>query len=413
MTKRVLCILILLAPALWAQEILSDRIKGLRVYGSDQSGLPIAGIQSRPVTIEFDVVETTPPDVRLRVLHCDRDWNVTQNNFINDNMQNKSKEPLRYEPAPAGVQFYRYHYSVSIPGTAGLDRFAQSGNYIFEITDKDWINVLARGRLFVTEDVVKPAMNVSNRSLPSEIAPYNQVNKIEVVFVIPSRTDNQTEILYPINFKTVDVYRNRQLATPWRIDADDNDPSTFIDGFGTAKLKFIVDNVTPGAYYRRVDLTSVDQYPEGQQLRARRGADVSRFQLPSRADNHGTSALTQGSRYADYVPFQFELASDTRQFESVYVVGDFNGWKPSPEFLMTYDDDTRRYVLKTEFRRGAYDYQYVVGPNDWIILEGNDWRTINVYSALIYYRDSRFGGFDRIIGFVQRLSPGGDQPTTD
>jgi hypothetical protein len=413
MIKRILIVMLLLAPALRAQEILSDRIKGLRVYGSDQAGLPVAGVQSRPITIEFDVVEEAAPDVRIRVLHCDRDWNVTQNNLINDNMQNKSKEALWYAPAPAGVQFYRFHYLVKIPGIAGLDRFAQSGNYIFEITDKDWINVLARGRFFVAENVIVPSMKVRNRSLPSEINPYNQVNKVEVAFVIPPRVDDRSEILYPINFRTVDVYRNRQLYTPWRIDADDNNPNTFIDGFGTEKMKFIVDNVTPGAAYRRIDVRNVDEYPEGQQLRARRGADVSRFQLPARGDNHGTSTLAEGSRYADYVQFRFELASETRQFESVYVVGDFNGWKPSSESLMTYDDQSQRYFWQTTFRRGSYDYQYVVGPNDWISLEGNDWRTINVYSALIYYRDGRYGGFDRIIGFIQRLSPGGNQPTSE
>ncbi len=413
MITRVLISLVLLGPALWAQEILSDRIKGLRVYGSDQAGLPVAGVQSRPITIEFDVVEEAAPDVLIRLLHLDSEWNVKQIDFINDNMQNKSKEALRYEPAPAGVQFYRFHYTVSIPGIAGLDRFAQSGNYIFEITDQEWKDVLARGRFFVTETTLAPSMRVSNRSLPSEINPYNQVNKIEIAFAIPAPADDRSEVLYPINFKTVDVYRNRQLYTPWRIDADDSSPNTFIDGFGTTKMKFIVDNVTPGASYRHIDLSSVDEYPERQQLRARRGADVSRFQLPARGDSHGTSTLTAGSRYADYVPFQFELASETRQFESVYVVGDFNGWRFSPESLMTYDDDTRRYILQATFRRGSYDYQYVVGPNDWISLEGNDWRTINVYSALIYYRDSRYGGFDRIIGFLQQVSPGGTQPASD
>lgn len=405
--------MLLLAPAVWAQEILSDRIKGLRVYGSAQAGLPVAGVQSRPITIEFDVVEEAAPDVRIRVLHCDRDWNVTQNNFINDNMLNKSKEALRYEPAPAGVQFYRFHYVVSIPGIAGLDRFAQSGNYIFELTDKEWVTVLARGRFFVVEEILTSSMKVSNRSLPSEINPYNEVLKIEIAFVIPPRVDDRSEILYPINFKTVDVYRNRQLYTPWRIDADDSNPNTFIDGFGTPKMKFVVDNVTPGASYRHIDVRNVDEYPEGQRLRARRGADVSRFQLPAKGDKHGTSTLTVGSRYADYVPFRFELASETRQFESVYVAGDFNGWRTTPESMMTYDDETHRYVWQTTIRRGAYDYQYVVGPNDWISLEGNDWRTINVYSALIYYRDSRYGGFDRIIGFIQHVSPGGTQPASE
>ncbi|HTY38036.1 MAG TPA: type IX secretion system plug protein domain-containing protein [Bacteroidota bacterium] len=413
MNKRLLLVWLLFVPPLWAQEMLSDRLKGLRVYGSGDAGLPVAGLQSRPVTIEFDVVEATPPDLRVRVLHCDRDWNTTQNNFINDNVQNRSKEPLHYEMAPAGVQFYRYHYSVSVPGIAGIDRFAQSGNYVFEITDNSESTVLGRGRFFVAEDLLGASMKVSNRLLPSEISPYNQVNRIEIEFVVPQRKDEQPEIFYPVNFKTVDVYRNRQLSTPWRIDVDDNNPNTFVEGMGTMKLKFIVDNVSPGSSYRRIDVTSVDVYPEGQLLNARRGPDVSRFQLPAKTDHHGTSVVTVGSRYADFVSYRFELLTESRQYESVYVVGDFNGWIVSPSSLMTYDLDLGRYIWQANFRRGAYDYQYVVGPNDWVSLEGNDWRTKNVFTAFIYYHDSRYGGFDRILGSVQILSPGGDHATTD
>ena len=413
MIKRALVPMLLLVQMLSAQEVLSDRIRGLRVYGSDKAGLPVAGLQSRPITIEFDVTENSPPDVRIRVIHCDRDWNPTKNDFINDDMQNQSKEALQHDPAPAGVQFYRFHYTVRIPGMAGLDRFPYSGNYVFELVDQQSKNALVRGRFFVAETFLPSSMKVTNRSLPSEINPYNQVNKIEIAFAIPKPVDERSEVLYPINFKAVDVYRNRQLDTPWRIDADTRSPNTFIDGFGTAKMKFIVDNVTPGNGYRRVDLRSIDEYPAGQQLRARLGADVSRFQQPPRQDNHGTSVLTDATRYADYVPFRFELASETGQYESVFVVGDFNGWKPSADCLMTYDNDSHRYVWQTTFRRGAYDYQYVVGPNDWISLEGNDWRTMNVYSALVYYHDNRYGGFDRIIGFVQKSSPGGNEPTSE
>ncbi|MBI3587212.1 MAG: hypothetical protein HY088_08800, partial [Ignavibacteriales bacterium] len=58
------------------------------------------------------------------------------------------------------------------------------------------------------------------------------------------------------------------------------------------------------------------------------------------------------------------------------------------------------------------DYQYVKSNNDWISIEGNDWRTVNVYTAFIYYYDTRLGGFDRILGYAQRSSPGGTEATS-
>jgi hypothetical protein len=411
--KRALFCIVLLGQLLTAQEIVSDRIKGLRVYGSDESGLPATNLDSRPITIEFDVDEEVPPDVHIRVIHCDRDWNTTVSAFVNDEQLNRSKGPLHFDPAPAGVQFYRYHYTVRIPGITGLERLRQSGNYVFEIVDEQWKNVLARGRFFAVEPVLAPSMTVTNRSLPSEINPYNQVNKIEVAFGLPTAEQLHGETLYPLNLKVVDIYRNRQMYGWWRIDSDRPGPHTFVEGYGTTKMKFIVDNVTPGNGYRRLDLRNATEYPPGEQLRPLRGADVSRFQKPPTRDDHGTSVLVVGTRYADYLPYRFELSMERPEHDSVFVVGDFNGWKPSPECAMKYDSDTQRYEWQTTLRRGVYDYQYVVGPNDWITLEGNDWRTINVYSALIYYHDNQYGGFDRIIGFIQRPSPGGNEPTSE
>ncbi len=412
MIERVVFCLVLLVQLTSAQDILSDRIMGLRVYGSFQAGLPVARLSSNPVTIEFDMKESEPPDVQFRVLHCDRDWNVTQNGFVNDDMLNRSKEPLRYAVAPDGVRFYRYHYAVKVPGIAGIDRFEHSGNYIFEILDEQRKNVLARGRFFVVEQALKLSMEISNRSLPSVTSPFNQVNKIEVGFVIPAPEEVNREVYFPLNLRTVDIYRNRQLYNSWRVDADDRNPNTYVDGFGTTKLQFVVDNVTPGNSYRRIDITNVTDYPEGRLLKAASGADIIRFQLPPRGDNHGVSSLTLGSRYADYVPFRFELAMEDRRYEEVYVVGDFNGWKPSAECLMTYDPATERYFWEASIRRGIYDYQYVVGNDDWIALEGNDWRTSNIYSAFVYYREDRLGGYDRILGFVQRTSAGLKEPTS-
>jgi len=413
MTTKILLLSCLCTVLLAAQEIVSLRIKGLRVNGSADARFPIAGLQSRPITIEFDIDETEPPDFRLRLLHCDRDWNVTATSFINDEMRNRTRSPIPFEPAPPGVQQYRFHYTIKLPGFPGIERFPQSGNYVFEIYDEDEKRVLAQGRFFAVEETLVPAMKVSNRSLPSEVNPYNQVNKIEVDCVIPKADSIRGEVLYPLFLTRVDIYRNRQVYNPWRIDASVPNAHAFVDGFGTSKLKFIVNNVTPGNDYRRMDLRNVDEYPIGTTLRPRLGADVSRFLQKPAGDQNGTSTLTTGSRYADYVPFQFELIAESRPYDSVFVVGDFNGWRPSRESLMAYHDQTQRYLSSVSLRRGAYDYQYVVGANDWISLEGNDWRTVNVYTAFVYYRDNRYGGFDRILGRVQRLSPGGSQATSN
>jgi hypothetical protein len=135
----------------------------------------------------------------------------------------------------------------------------------------------------------------------------------------------------------------------------------------------------------------------------------------STRDQNGMANLVHGSRYADYLSFQFEFLDDARDGrDSVFVVGEFNGWTVTSSSLMQYDDATKRFIKPTMLRRGTYDYQYVLlknGVQDWITLEGNDWRTVNVYTALVYYRDERYGGFDRILGVVQGRSSGANEAT--
>ncbi|MEK6565396.1 MAG: hypothetical protein AABZ41_01690, partial [Bacteroidota bacterium] len=179
-----------------------------------------------------------------------------------------------------------------------------------------------------------------------------------------------------------------------------------VEGYGLRTVKFSVDNITPGNEYRRLDLRNVDFYPPRQDAQFREGADVSRFLHQGKKDNNGAAVIATVNQYSDYLRFQFELLRESDDLDSVFVLGDFNDWTPSEVSLMKYNRETRRYWLTTWLRRGVYDYQYVAGRNDWITLEGNDWRTVNLYTAFAYYHDPRYGGFDRIVGFVQALGPG-------
>jgi hypothetical protein len=125
------------------------------------------------------------------------------------------------------------------------------------------------------------------------------------------------------------------------------------------------------------------------------------------SDQNGSASLVDGSQYADYVQYQFEIARpDGADNENIIVVGDFNNWHVDPAWQLKYDPETRHYLLRAWLRRGAYDYQYVLNGNDWMTLEGNDWRTVSVYTALLYYHDTQYGGYDRILLCAQTKSSG-------
>jgi hypothetical protein len=396
-----------------AQVIYSDHIKGMRVTGTAQAKFPIALCDSHPIRISFDVDNVNSQNFRIKVLHCTKDWNITASSFVNDEFRNFTRYQIPYTVAPAGVKGYRWTYSLKIPGFAGIEKFRYSGNYKFEVWNDDQTELLAEGKFFVVERIVNTALKVYNRYLPSKIAPMNQAGKAAITFSIPSLASDESNPLYANFIKVAEIYRNREIERPRRVDADIRTPNTFIDGYGTNCLTFIIDNMLPGNEYRRIDLRNPDLYPPDKPLRSRDGADLSRWLSQGAGDEDGTSVLVRNNRYADYVEFQFELARPEEIVgEKIYVVGDFNGWRVDERWRLQYDAGSKHYRLPTLLRRGAYDYQYVLDGNDWITLEGNDWRTVNLYTALLYYSDPDYGGFDRIVLAAQTKSPGGTDPTS-
>ena len=397
-----------------AQTIHSDHIKSIRFNGTGSANFPIVLLDSHPVTISFDADGTAPENFCVKIFHCDKDWNVTNSSFINDEFRNYSTGQIPYEAVPVGVKYFRWTYSFNIPGVKGIEHLPQSGNYKVEVWNEDKTELLADGKIFAVEKIEDSALAIYNRYLQSEISPMNQVNKAVLAYTLPPPRMDDANPLYASFIKTADVYRNREIERPHRIDADNRNYNTFIDGIGTNSQKFIIDNLQPGNEYRRMDISNADLYPPFELLRARDGADVSRWLWQGKADQNGTSALVTGNQYADYVQFQFELGlPDENTNNKIYVVGDFNGWKTNEQWVLQYDDAIKHYKLLTWLRRGAYDYQYVLNGNDWTAIEGNDWRTVNVYTALLYYHDVRYGGFDRILLAAQKTSPGGTEPNSN
>ncbi len=396
-----------------AQTIYSEHIKGVRINGTAKANFPIVLMDLNPVTISFDADETAMENYRVKLFHCDKDWNVTQSSFINNEFRNYSVSQIPFETAPIGVRYYKWIYSFKIPGLIGIEHLPQSGNYKVEIWNENNDELLADGKIFAVEKIDDSVLTIFNRYLQSEISPQNQVNKAVLFLTLPSPQANDANPLYSGFVKTVDIYRNREIETPHRIDADNRNSNTFIGGFGTNNLKFMIDNLQPGNEYRRIDISNTDLFPPYEILRSRDGADLSRWQWQGTEDQNGTSVLVTGNSYSDYMQFLFELGRPEEETnEKIYVVGDFNGWKVNEHWRLKYDNEIKHYKLLAWLRRGVYDYQYVLNGNDWIALEGNDWQTVNVFTALIYYHDPRFGGFDRILLAAQKESPGGTRATS-
>ncbi len=409
---------------MFASSILLSRsdveILGLRVYGNgDEYRPPIVG-RSEVITIEFDVTTTHPPNLQIIFKHASKDWVVDENLFVNEPSKVMT-DYLTYATVPNAVYHYTYSYKNSFPNKRNRVEFVFSGNYKFYIIDHDENDqVLAEGKFIVTEEIVATSMSIANKYHSESAPPLNQVNFVTVSVNAPNEYNaNDPNSLYHSDVTTVDIIQNWRITQPFRIDLDDRSSDTFVDDFMKPNKKFWIRNVPASNEYRRLDLSNATTYPNHKLAVSIDGPDLSRFQWQGRPDANGASKLKPfvGAN-SDYIEVELHLRLTKQPAKKIYVVGGFNNWVVLPEYEMVLDTTTGLNIFRFWIRRGVYDYQYVLGneradgtvvDQDWLALEGNDWRTVNRFTALAYYRDRRYGGFDRVVGVVRGRSPGGDE----
>jgi hypothetical protein len=406
--------------------LLAPIVKGVSVYGMDsEQNFPIMVRDSvdgegkcvrcnEHVTIQFDVLAADPPPLKIRFWHCDRNWHRDENVFVQD-VNHTTSFHLDFRTSPTGVTQYNYRYINSFPDNDGAVRFDYSGNWVFELLDKEETTVLADGRFFVVDRIARTTALATNEYLTANASPFNQVNKLTVNVKLPNEIDGYY-------YTTVDVYQNRRFQFPYRIDANDRNPYTFVEGYNTGFRIFSISNISPGNEYRTLDLSNTTRYPNKSLVRLVEGADQQRFYWRTGADRNGAAILNKFSgANSDYLEVLFRLdltESDARSImtgeRDIYLAGPFNNWEPEVEDKLVFDEHEQSWTVKKLLRRGIYDYQYVAGvwdnqtkavvQQDWTVLEGNDWRTSNMYTAFVHYNDPRFGSFDRIVGYAHANS---------
>jgi Domain of unknown function (DUF5103) len=422
MKRSVAMVWILFLASVLAGAQPQTEIFGLRVYANDDEYQPPIIARSGVITIEFDVATQQPGNYQVVFRHASKDWVPDNNAFLNEPLRDRSQQ-MFYAASPLGVHAYTFHYKNSFPDANGVVTFPYSGNYLFAIVAKDnETALLATGKFIIVENIQPVTLRLANTYYPSGVPPLNEMLYAAVdVDVDASAKAGTAEGLMQQNVKSVYIFQNWLIDYPFRIDVDDRDADTFVENFMLPRKQFWIRNIPAGNEYRRLDLSSVKLYPNAQPVRLIDGPDQSRMFWPGKVDANGASKLRPfAGANSEYLDVEFRLKPADRQPKDVFVVGAMNRWQLLPEYKMSYDEGSGIYSLHSWIRRGVYDYQYVLGTftsdgsvadQDWIALEGNDWRTISRYTAVVYYRDERFGGFDRAVGSAQAKSPGGRDET--
>ena len=410
MKKRfvLLSALFLSFKFIFSQSINPDHVKSISFQKQNEnkySNLFVGTINER-FSLSFDILSGLEHDLYYAIEHCDFDWEKSQlikSEYI------QGFDDVKIDNYSSSFNTYQIYtnYNISFPNSN--TSFKKSGNYIIKIVD-EYGDEIFRRKFILYENLVTVQTEIK-RSREIEFINEKQVVNFEI---------------NPINI---------QLNNPGK--------TVKVKVFKNNELNYSVDNIKPQynmgrkliyKYDKELSFWGGNEYLFFENKFVRntsiniRGFDLEDiysnflFEDFSRKNRKYTynpdinggflfnvNNSSNAEFEADYVNIHFYLQKP-KAFDSenkIYVVGDFNNYQISDEYLMEYNSRYNLFELVLKLKQGFYNYKYIaVNKEKKIIhgeISGNFDETENEYNVIVYYRN--YGErFDRVVGVGKGLS---------
>jgi len=385
----------------YEDRILDDKIKSVQMYiGNQPAMIPIIGFNSgfRKFTLRFDELSDDANEFFYRVIHCDRNWKASDLEEI-EYLDGYNGEEIQDYQFSTNTYVDYVHFSLTLPNED--TRFRISGNYILIIYDDEQMtNPVITRRFIVNEDkaeVRSKFIHVNDVSLSQT----HQQLAVEANIKDMRVGDLMNEL-------SINIYQNSR----WDVGVANQKPKFVVKD----KIRF--DNtgqlaIPAGKEYRIFDtrslqstttfVKSIDLHDVGSDVilvPGRKNVIRSDVDFDGRfvVYNFDTPYEDEFNIRSDYSNVIFGLES-FELLDEVYLLGPFNNWQIDKDYKMKYADG-QGYYVGTLLKQGVYNYLYatkdVDGKADYTILEGDDHRTVNYYTTVLYYRDFT-DQYDRVL----------------
>ncbi len=410
MKKRfvLLTALFLSFKFIFSQSINPDNVKSISFQKQNENKFSniFVGTINEKFSLSFDILSGLEHDLYYVIEHCDFNWEKSQlikseyiQGFDDVKIDNYSSSFNTY-------QIYT-HYKISFPNSN--TSFKKSGNYIIKITD-EYGDEIFRRKLILYENLVTVQTEIK-RSREIEFINEKQVVNFEI---------------NPINI---------QLNNPSK--------TVKVKVFKNNELNYSIENIKPQynmgrkliyKYDKELSFWGGNEYLFFENKFVRNTSiNIRGFDLEDIYSNFLFEDFSRKNRKYTYNPdinggFLFNVNnSSNAEFEAdyvnihfylqkpqafdlenkIYVVGDFNNYQISDEYLMEYNSRYNLFELVLKLKQGFYNYKYIaVNQEKKIIhgeISGNFDETENEYNVIVYYRN--YGErFDRVVGVGKGLS---------
>jgi len=411
--NKIILILFLSTINIFSLNPEKVEIVNFRIYGKDQLDFPVAiknSLEENIITIEFEIKSNFYPNLALLFKLCDQNWNPYHLGRFKSNYKNLYG-PLKFDNLPIFVKKANYHFkeSFDINDDQKLNLIFSGKWKVYILDFSDTSISYYEDKFYIAENnqIVKAKIS-AGRILDPNIFPVELQRTLTIEFGFFLKKEFQAQ-----NVSFVEIVRNREIDNSIILSKN---LSKYQDYFydGNRRFKFAIKNIKPRNAYRQIDITDANIYPGPEITFRKEGIDLNDFYKRRKIDNKGGSILLDyKNKNSDYLLVDFKLRADEFSKRKIYIVGAFNSWKISDEYLMEEQNENGLFSKKIWLKRGVYDYQYVAELNDgntvyldWEVLEGNYWETSVDYRIFLFYSDPDNYNVQRIIGYLKINSEG-------
>lgn len=408
--KKYITILILLVftTIVCAQknEIYDPNISTLQVVAGDRwLSMPVIRLnQDEVINIGFDDLTHEYRRFTYTIEHCDADWTVSEGLFPSDFIEGFVEgNTIDDKEESVNTNMLYTHYALSIPNDRC--RIRMGGNYRVTVYDEN----NDHQKIFVAHFMVlDPRMGVmmevsSNTDIDINKSHQQVAMKLSYGSVTVTEPHEQIKsvVLQNGRWNTAVVNTPAQYIMPNGLQWLHSKELIFEAGNEYHKFEMLdPDHPSMGVDVIRWDGTDYHVYPFAcePQNNYVYDEDANGAFYIRNSDNY------ENDRSSEYMLVHYLLKTDRIKDGNIYLDGRWTNEQLTPDYQMTYNEESGYYEAVIQQKLGYYNYHFIVVHDDGTIrqlpTDGNFYQTENKYQCLIYYRGKQ-DRTDILVGFQE------------
>ena len=408
--KKYITMLILLAftTIVCAQknEIYDPNISTLQVVAGDRwLSMPVIRLnQGEVINIGFDDLTHEYRRFTYTIEHCDADWTVSEGLFPSDFIEGFVEgNTIDDKEESVNTNMLYTHYALSIPNDRC--RIRMGGNYRVTVYDEN----NDHQKIFVAHFMVlDPRMGVmmevsSNTDIDINKSHQQVAMKLSYGSVTVTEPHEQIKsvVLQNGRWNTAVVNTPAQYIMPNGLQWLHSKELIFEAGNEYHKFEMLdPDHPSMGVDVIRWDGTDYHVYPFAcePQNNYVYDEDANGAFYIRNSDNY------ENDRSSEYMLVHYLLKTDRIKDGNIYIDGRWTNEQLTPDYQMTYNEESGYYEAVIQQKLGYYNYHFIVVHDDGTIrqlpTDGNFYQTENKYQCLIYYRGKQ-DRTDILVGYQE------------